>query len=397
MEDSEIEALVLTTDPGRALLVEVARVARPGPSDVGRWRRSAPPGWVAAAIRLAEGRRKGAGKFDRAGRMWFDPVGVEQATAEVVARHKARRFAGCGAGGPAVDLCSGIGGDSIALAASGPVIAVDLDAGMGRRARWNAGVYDVGDRVMAVQGRAGGFPIPAGALVHVDPDRRASGIGRARSVRDYAPGVGALRDLIGSARGGAIKLGPSSDFEAHFGGPGIEVELISLDGECKEATAWFGDLAGTGARRRATCLPSGATWSDLDAPGTPGSPAGPPDAWVFDPDPALARSGLIDGFAAAHGLRRIGPGVDLLTGPDRVASPFLTAFEVVESFPLDLKVLRREVVARGLGPLEIKTRGLEMTPEAFRARLRPGGPNPATWLLVAGRGGPGRAILARRA
>ena len=60
--------------------------------------------------------------------------------------------------------------------------------------------------------------------------------------------------------------------------------------------------------------------------------------------------------------------MDLLTGPSQVEeSPFLAAFEVVESFPLDLKVLRREVASRGLGPLEIKTRGLDAT---FQSRTR---------------------------
>jgi hypothetical protein len=123
---------------------------------------------------------------------------------------------------------------------------------------------------------------------------------------------------------------------------------------------------------------------------------GPLGPWVFDPDPTLVRSGLLDGFASRHGFKRIAAGVDLLTGPSRVDSPFLAAFEVVEALPLDLKALRREVALRGLGPLEIKTRGLETTPEAYRARLRPEGPNPATLLLIAGNPGPSHAILARR-
>jgi hypothetical protein len=54
------------------------------------------------------------------------------------------------------------------------------------------------------------------------------------------------------------------------------------------------------------------------------------------------------------------------------------------------------VFARGLGPLEIKTRGLDATPESYRAKLRPEGPNPATLLLIAGNPGPSHAILARR-
>ncbi len=395
IEACDAEQAILTTAEGQALLAEVEATRRPTPADVARWRRSSPPEAVAAALRLAEGRRKGASKFARASAMWFDPIGVEQSTPEAVARHKARRFAG---GGLVVDLCSGIGGDSIALAeASGSALAVDLDEGMGRRSLWNARVHGLEGRVEAAQSRAEAFAIPRGARVHVDPDRRASGGRKALAIRDYAPGLAALLALADSAPGGAIKLGPSSDFDAHFGAGRFEVELVSLGGECKEATAWFGDLADPRARRRATHLPSGATWTDLDGPTAPASIA-PPGlaAFVFDPDPTLDRAGLLDGFAAAHGLRRLAAGVDLLTGPLAVASPFLSAFEVLETFPLDLKVLRREVAARGLGPLEIKTRGLPTTPEAYRARLKPEGSTPATWLLVAGRGEPGRAILASR-
>ena len=68
---------------------------------------------VAAAIRLAHSRRKAMLKFERGPQMWVEPTSVEQATAEPVARHKASRFA-CPL---VVDLCSGIGGDAIALAA----------------------------------------------------------------------------------------------------------------------------------------------------------------------------------------------------------------------------------------------------------------------------------------
>jgi hypothetical protein len=388
-----IEAEVLSTETGLALLAAVSAVARPGPADLARWRKSASSEWVSAALRLVEGRRKGAPKFERADRMWFDPVGVEQATAEAVARHKARRF---GEGGIVIDLCSGIGGDSLALAGRNEVMAVDRDAGMARRTLWNSGVYEVSDRVMAVQARAESVAIPDAARVHIDPDRRAGGSKRARNLSDYAPGVDFLLSLVSSAQGGAIKLGPSSDFETHFGRPEFEIELISLGAECKEATVWFGDLAGEGVRRRATSLPSGATWSDLDGPWGETHATRPLGPWVFDPDPSLVRSGLLDGFASAHGLGRIVPGVDLLTGLKLVESPFLASFEVVESFPLDLKVLRREVASRALGPLEIKTRGLDRTPESYRNQLRPEGPNPATLILIAERAGPSRAILARR-
>jgi hypothetical protein len=387
---ADAEHAVLTTEAGLALLAEVSTVNVPGPSDLARWRRSAPAVWVEAALRLAECRRRGSAKFSRADGMWLEPTALEQATAEPVAQHKAKRFAGL----PVIlDLCSGLGGDAAALAAQGPVVAVELDRDMARRLRWNVEAYKVEDRVAVVRGRAEAIALSRPSWVHIDPDRRARTGRRARSIGDYAPGLGFLMSLAESHPGGAIKLGPTSDFEETFGPGPFEVELISLGGECKEATAWFGDLAG--CRRRATCLPEGATWTDRDDPG--GGPVGASaiSAFVYDPDPALVRTGLLDGFARAHGLARVAPGVDLLTSEALMSSPFHRGFEVIETLPADLKRLRRLVKERRLGPLEIKVKGLGLRPEELRDRLRPGSGSPATLLLAGGRGR-SVAILAHR-
>ena len=396
MTDVDAESWVLTTEPGRALLARVEGTDRPGPRELARWRKDADGAQVAAALRLAVGRVKGTRKFERADRMWLDPVGLEQATSEPVARHKARRFGGECGGGTVVDLCAGVGGDSLALAARGAnVLAVDSDRGMCRRLIWNAGAYDVSGRVLAIQARAERFPIPAGARVHVDPDRRAGRDRRARGIGDYSPGLEVLRSIVATAPGGAIKLGPASDFEAWFGGPEFEVELTSLAGECKEATVWFGGLRT--ARRRATRLPENVSWTERDGKAGADAPLTPLSSWIFDPDPALIRAGLLGSFADAHGLGRCAAGVDYLTGDRFLATPFLAAFEVIKALAVDLKGLRRLVAERGLGPLEIKTRGLDLTPEALRKHLRPlGTDNPATLLLMGGKG-PARAVLARRA
>ena len=398
--DGSSEFTVLTTDHGRRLLDLVAGVDVPGPAEIIRWREFAAPPLVAAALRIVATCRQAAAKFTRADRMWFSSRGLEQATAEAVARHKARRFAVEGGTGSVVDLCSGIGGDSIALAGSAHVVSVDFDPTMTARTRWNAEIYQVKDRIEAITARAEGFSIPLGSWLHVDPDRRTRSARKTNVVAEYAPGLDALLGWVTTTRGGAIKLGPASDFATHFGGDRFEVEVVSLRGECKEATAWFGDRVTPGVRRRASVLPSGATWTDGEDPAEPPArdrwvAAGPVNRWIFDPDPALVRAGLLNGFARAHGWTRIEPGVDLLTGPERSLSPLVTSFEVVDLFPLDIKILRREVARRGLGPLDIKTRGLTTSPETYRARLRPVGPNPATWIFVASQTGPGRAILVR--
>jgi hypothetical protein len=387
----EAEAWVLETALGQRLLEEVAEVPAFTPENIARWRKLASPTSVGAAIQLAACRAKARAKFSRGERMWLDPVGLEQSTGEAVARHKAERFQS----DLIVDLCAGIGGDSIALAGKAQVLAVDSDHGRCRRIAWNAEVYDVGERVMACRSRAESFPIPRGAWVHLDPDRRATGSGRAIRLCGYSPGIPFLRELVRRVPGGGIKLSPASDYATIFSGPEFEIELISLNGECKEATVWFG--AATTCRRRATRLPESVSWTERD--GRPAAsdsvPVAPVSAYVYDPDPALLRAGLLDSFAAAHDLGRIADGVDYLTGARLVETPFLAAFHVEEVLPFDVKRLRKRVSQRGLGPLEIRLRGLSIPPEQVRSRLRPHGSLPATLILVGGQGR-ARAVVAQR-
>jgi hypothetical protein len=63
---------------------------------------------------------------------------------------------------------------------------------------------------------------------------------------------------------------------------------------------------------------------------------------------------------------------------------------------MDIKHLRRMLQRHDVGTLEIKVRGVDITPESLRARLKPRGDESAT-LLIAGGPGPARAILAWRA
>src|SRR5436309_15782921 len=59
-----------------------------------RLRAAFPDALVRAALTLRDLRRKATVKFTRAEQMWFTPAGLEQATSEPVARHKAKRFNG---------------------------------------------------------------------------------------------------------------------------------------------------------------------------------------------------------------------------------------------------------------------------------------------------------------
>jgi hypothetical protein len=204
-------------------------------------RKQFPEDLVRAAMTLHQLRRRASVKFGRANEMWFDRQGLEQSTAEAVALHKAKRF-----DRPVWDLCSGIGSDALALASKVQVTAVDLNPAACVRSKWNAEVHNVAERVETkcldvLQLSA------FDDLVHIDPDRRPGVSGRVWRLEDCVPGLDYLHNLIANCRGGAIKVSPASNFGGKF--PAAEVELISLNGECKEATIWFGELAGQSVYR----------------------------------------------------------------------------------------------------------------------------------------------------
>lgn len=316
--------------------------------------------------------------------MWLNRVGLEQSTSEAVARHKALRFEG-----PVYDLCCGIGGDSVALAERCEVTAVDLNLAACLRAEWNAEVYGVGSRVKTLCADVASLTEIAG-LVHVDPDRRAGSGGRVSRVEDYEPGLPFLNELMTRCRGGAFKVGPASNFGGKF--DGVEIELISLSGECKEATIWFGDLAGK-APFRATALPSGETIAGhpLDA----SAALAPLGRYLYDPDPAVVRAGMLDLVAERHGLNRLDGAEEYLTGDNLVVSAFVDPFEVLADLPNNESDLRAWLRRSDFGQLEIKCRHIPIQADLLRRRLPLPGDRPGV-LIFARCDGKARAIVARR-
>ncbi len=339
---------------------------------------------VRAALTLHELRRKAVAKFSRASALWCDRRGLEQATAELVALHKSKRFEGA-----VWDLCSGIGSDAIAIATHCQVTAVDLNPAACLRTQWNAEVYGVANQLQSVCRDVLQLE-DLGGLVHVDPDRRAGSEGKASRIEDYVPGLPDLLSIMQRCRGGAIKVGPASNFGGKF--PNTEIEVISLFGECKEATVWFGELAGP-QPFRATVLPSGETIAGhpLDAVAM----VTPLRRYVYDPDPAVVRAGLLDVVAEKLELTRIDDAEEYLTSDTLVDSAFVQAFEVLAELPHNENELRSWLRKSDFGQVEIKCRHIPVQAETLRRRLPLPGKQPGV-VIVAKVAGKSRTICARR-
>lgn len=339
---------------------------------------------VRSALTLRELRRKGEAKFSRARQMWFDRVGLEQATAEAVARYKAQRFSG-----EVWDLCSGIGSDAAALAERADVFAVDVNPAACLFTLWNAETYAVADNVMPICADVETLNLD-GRQVHVDPDRRIAPRRRTIRVEECRPGLEFLQTLIGRSPGGAIKLSPAANFPDKF--PGTEAELISLNGECKEATIWYGALAEPDLWR-ATVLPAGESIAGhpLDALAERRGLG----RYLYDPDPAVVRSGLIDLLCEQQGFARLDDEEEYLTADSSIDSPFVRRFEVLAELANNDRAVRRFFRDAEYGSVEIKCRRLKIDVEGTRRRLSLKGKTPIV-LIFARIAGKARAVICRR-
>lgn len=335
-----------------------------------------PAGLVAAVLGQARLRAKAAAKFgDFASRMLFTPEGLEQATRLRVAALHAGRFGEAGVDVVA-DLGCGIGADAMAFAALDlGVIAVERDEVTAAVAAYNLAPFpsarvELGDARDADLAGVGG--------VWLDPARRSGGR-RLPDPGDWSPSLDWAFEVARRHPTG-IKLGPGLPRELLP--EGREAQWVSVDREVVELVLWSRDVARPGVGRAALVL-SGSGAAELTAASdSEDAEPGPLGAWLLEPDGAVIRARLIGDLARSVGGRMLDPTIAWITADDEPSTPFGQVFRVRERFPLDVKTLRRELAARDIGTLEVKKRGVDVDPAAFRHSLGLRGSQPATLVLT---------------
>ncbi|MDQ1695495.1 MAG: hypothetical protein QOJ03_848, partial [Frankiaceae bacterium] len=260
---------------------------------------------VAAASEQAALRQRAAEKFGHSKEMLFTRAGLEQATAEIVAGHRARRFTGLD--GLVLDLCCGIGGDAVALAqAARDVVGVDRDQVHAMFTRHNARVHDI--EMATVVADVRDVRVDGARAVFIDPARRTtSGLADTRGGSspplDWCVSLPVERVCVKAAPGLHRSVVPE----------GWEVEFVAVGRDLKEAVLWspswgspaWGSPARRSAASRATVLPAGDT---LTAdPTTAAAPVRPPGDFLLDPSPAVTRAGAVADLAARLDAWQIDP------------------------------------------------------------------------------------------
>ncbi|WP_062524591.1 THUMP-like domain-containing protein [Demequina rhizosphaerae] len=368
----------LTVSP--ACLALAASLADTSPRDAlavaSRLRRDGhEPALVAAAMSLAELRREARPRLGPAAdAMAFHRAGLEQASRAVVSALHAERFAAAGCRAVA-DLTAGLGADAMAVAARGlGVVAFEADEATAILATHNLSPWPDAHVVhgdsLALLGEADVDGVFA------DPARR-NARGRRHDPSDYSPPLDAVLDLAPRYRALGVKAGPGLPHEAVPAG--FEAQWVSVDGDVVEVGLW----AGAAARRtgHSALVIRGEDRHEIAGP-TDRAPAGPLGGWLLEPDGAVIRAGLVGVLADELGAHLVDPSIAYLTADAAVATPFARAYRVLERLPLDVKVLARELRARDVGTVDIKKRGVDLTPEQLRPRLKLRGSQRATLVLT---------------
>jgi hypothetical protein len=221
----------------------------------------------------------------------------------------------------------------------------------------------------------------------LDPARRTAGhqnTSRLTDPADYSPTLDFAFGVAERLPTG-IKLGPGIDRDLIP--PGAEAQWVSVDREVVELGLWFGELARTGIRRSALVIGEHGT-AELSASEDSADVAtGALGRYLYEPDGAVIRARLIGDLGRRLDATMVSDGIAYLSADTAVETPFASRFRVVESLPLDERRLKRELASRGVGTVEIKKRGVDVDPAAFRRKLALHGTESATLVLtrVAGR------------
>ena len=403
-----------------------------------------PAGLARAALETAILRLEAAAKFPFADQLYWTRTALEQASSHPVAAYRAGRYRPFSR---LADLGCSAGGDTIALAAIAgagtATLGLDLDPLRLALAQANLAALGLAGRAALVQadltaplpfifsppslpgrsssaGRGGRGVRDSAPALFFDPARRL-GHRRIFTVEDYHPPLSIIQSWLPRFPALGVKLSPGVDL-AELSAYDAELEFISLKGELKEAVLWFGPLKT--AARRATLLPgpppdeSGGYPSQTriagfpyQAPVSTGAEARPfaahtlavdsaaaldslppnlsePRAYLYEPDPAILRSGLVRPLAEQLNAAQLDPDIAYLTAAHLQPTPFARAWPVEAWFPFQLKRLRLYLRQHHVGQVTVKKRGSPLEPSALIRDLRLSGDEARVVVLTHLRGEP---------
>jgi hypothetical protein len=344
-----------------------------------------PPDLARAALEIAILRLKAAAKFPFADKLYFTRQALEQSSSLEISTYRAERFRQFQF---IADLGCSVGGDTFSLVKIAPTLGMDRDRLRLSMAYANLNTLGLLANSQLLQtDLVNPLPIKsASTALFFDPARR-SGDHRFFSVRQYQPPLAIIRDWLPDFPALAVKISPGVDL-SELDGYEAEIEFISMDGELKEAVLWFGPMKS--ASRRATILPGlyQLSFATEDHASIAPIQISDPLAFLYEPDPAVIRSGLVSILAEMIDASHMDADIAYLTSNKHSPTPFSRVWRIEDWFPFNLKRLRAYLRLHHIGHLTVKKRGSPIEPGFLIHQLRVKGDQECVLVLTHLRGEP---------
>lgn len=327
-------------------------------------RRHTTPERAAALYEIVSTRQIATRKFSDGAQLWFTRDALEQASHQRISQHRAHQLAGVHR---IADICCGCGGDLLALAQVAPCIAVDSDATRLALAHANISQRQLDARVTWVHADATSYAIPADVdVVFFDPGRRQNGK-RLLHHDEYQPPLALAQQWRCPGRIIAIKCAPGLDYDQlPFTAPWA-IECVSLAGELRETVVWL-DAPFTW-HRRATVLSDTHTWHLDDSATQPAIAQTDPADYLYEPDAAVIRAGLVQPLAQQLGATMLDPHIAYLTHTHYRATPLARCWRILHTLPFSERALTQYLRQHNAGAITVKKRGSPVDTDALSKRL----------------------------
>ncbi|MGJ3237653.1 MAG: class I SAM-dependent methyltransferase [Anaerolineae bacterium] len=373
---STTDLIFLQSPTGSNLLAELAQEDL-SPSAilplVTRLRQTYSPEQIQPALTMAQLRQSAVPKFGADARvLFFTDDALQQASDPAIRAYRAQGSAGL----RVLDVCCGIGTDSIAFARAGAIVqGLDNDPIRIAIARHNATQlrlpiqFDVADVTH-------GIATADYDLIFYDPARRDADGNRLYDVEHYIPPLSLMHGW--HAPRIMTKISPGVDL-AQLSAYQASVEFISVGGDLKEAVL-----------QQPLTIPLRATridadgiahhW-DNDGDASPVALA-EPQGWLCEPDPAILRANLVQQVTTHYDGTMLDETIAYFCTTHAPSSEWVRAWRIREWLPFNLKHLRARLRAQDVGTLTVKKRGSPIQPQDLIRRLKLKGSTSATVVLT---------------
>jgi hypothetical protein len=325
---------------------------------------------------------KGKKKFPRANLMKFDREGLAQASSKYVAEYRTWKMRQrLGPIKASLDVGSGVGGDTIAMALRWKVFSVEINPSTMDMLKHNVNVYNVeknvnfilGDILKLIEEKKFQDKIKEIDCIFFDPSRRSQGK-RTVKIEEYDPPLSLIENLKQFSENICVKIAPGVSL-SYITAYDCDIEAISYKGEVKETVLWFGKFKINSEKNSiiATKLPEKITLIQDSLKYK--IPLSEPKNYIYEPDPAFIKAHLIGDIAKKYNLFQMSNKIAYLTSDSFIDTPILKCYNVLAYTNLDYNLINEKLNELNLGKMDFKARGVTIDLKHIHNKFRGTGKN----------------------